>query len=142
MTKVNYWRPKSKRRKPIKRTTGDHRKTKESLEREANVEIDAIFAEFAGEIEALRGNGQSGVLYGRHSSIHQDSIPAQIRSLLTKAIKMGIFISRENVFFDVAVRGSKQQRELTQNWPLLTCNFVAAFNPQTDTTSTKLENLT
>lgn len=111
MIKTKNWSPRSKRRKPTKRASGVGRKTKESLEKQAEIEIDEIFAEFAKELEALQGNGKSGVLYARHSSTLQDSIPAQIRSLLLRAIQMGIFIARKHVFYDVAVRGSKQHRK-------------------------------
>ena len=105
------WKARSRRRKPVKRKTGVGRKSKEALERQAKEEIDAIFVEFADQLEALKGNGRSGVLYGRHSSEMQDSIPAQIRSLLIDAILKGIYIAREHVFYDIAVRGSKQHRK-------------------------------
>ena len=111
MTNPKNFRPKSKRRKPIKRKTGDGRKTKEELERQAKIEIDKIFNEFADELEALRGNSRSGTIYARHSSILQESIPPQVRSILIEAIKKGIHISREHVFYDIAVRGSKQNRQ-------------------------------
>lgn len=111
MTLPKNFRPKSKRRKPVKRKRGLGRKTRETLEQQAKVEIDEIFAEFAKQLEALKGNGRSGVLYARHSSTLQDSIPAQIRSLLVDAIIKGIYIAREKVFYDIAVRGSKQHRE-------------------------------
>lgn len=49
-------------------------------------------------------------VYARYSSRFQRSIGDQIRSLYEAALKRGVFIPRENVFFDMAARGYKERR--------------------------------
>src|SRR5208283_64602 len=51
-----------------------------------------------------------GAVYARYSSRFQQSVADQIRGCLEAAVKQGIFVPRENIFFDLAVRGSKQRR--------------------------------
>jgi site-specific DNA recombinase len=52
-----------------------------------------------------------GALYVRFSTLFQDSAIDQIRELYDFAIANKIFVPRENVFFDLGVRGYKNQRD-------------------------------
>lgn len=52
-----------------------------------------------------------GAAYARYSTWHQDSAPAQVRGFLEDAIRMKIFVRRDMIFFDLAVRGSKNRRQ-------------------------------
>ena len=45
-----------------------------------------------------------GCVYCRYSSRFQDSIGDQLRKVLEEACELGIFIAREHIFFDTAVR--------------------------------------
>lgn len=51
-----------------------------------------------------------GAAYARYSSRYQDSVADQIRTIVTDAVRKGIFIPLENVFLDLAVRGVKYDR--------------------------------
>lgn len=51
-----------------------------------------------------------GAIYCRYSTRHQDSIVDQVRKILEDAVRRKVFIPREHVFFDLAVRGYKSQR--------------------------------
>ncbi len=50
----------------------------------------------------------TGAIYARYSSRYQHSIADQVRGCLQAATQQGIFVPREYVFFDLAVRGAKQ----------------------------------
>lgn len=72
-------------------------------------EIDAIVAEYHDRFpEALAKC--IGAIYARYSSRFQDSIADQVRSLFEEAIRQGIFVPRENIFFDMAIRGCQNRR--------------------------------
>ncbi len=51
-----------------------------------------------------------GAVYARYSSRFQHSISDQVRALFEAALKQDIFIPRSHVFYDMAVRGYKEQR--------------------------------
>ena len=51
-----------------------------------------------------------GAVYARYSTKDQDSIVDQVRPVFEAALAQQIFIPREFVFFDEAVRGSKNSR--------------------------------
>lgn len=51
-----------------------------------------------------------GALYARFSTLYQDSAIDQIREQFDFAVSNKIFVPREYVFFDLAVRGYKNQR--------------------------------
>ena len=52
-----------------------------------------------------------GAIYVRFSTLFQDSAADQIRELYDFAIENKIFVPREYVFFDLGVRGYKNQRD-------------------------------
>jgi site-specific DNA recombinase len=52
-----------------------------------------------------------GAIYVRFSTLFQDSAVDQIRELYQFAVENKIFVPREYVFFDLGVRGYKNQRE-------------------------------
>jgi transposase len=52
-----------------------------------------------------------GIAYARYSTEFQHSIVDQIRAIFEFAVKQMIFIPREHIFFDLAVRGCKEHRQ-------------------------------
>ena len=52
-----------------------------------------------------------GAIYVRYSTWMQDSAEDQVRTILEFAVKEGIFVPREFVFFDLAIRAYKKQRD-------------------------------
>ncbi len=96
-------------RKKVKRTREDIKRERDALLERTMQEIDDIVAEFHGKLP--REQAQFiGAAYGRYSSRFQDSIGDQIRAVFEAAFEERIFIPRENVFFDLAVRGLKIRR--------------------------------
>lgn len=72
-------------------------------------EIDGLVAEYHGLLP--RDQAESiGAAYARYTSRYQDSIADQIRTLLKDAVQRRIFVPREYIFFDLAVRGFKNER--------------------------------
>jgi hypothetical protein len=72
-------------------------------------EIDELVAEFHRLLP--REEAQAiGVAYARYSSEFQHSIVDQVRAIFEAAVNLGIFIPREMVFYDIAVRGCKERR--------------------------------
>src|SRR5438046_697322 len=72
-------------------------------------EIDPIAAEFHALLPREQAQGV-GAIYARYSSRFQDSIIDQVRTLFRAAYEQRIFIPREFVCFDLAVRGAKDRR--------------------------------
>src|SRR4051794_32266816 len=72
-------------------------------------EIDELAAEFHGRMPREQCTGV-GAVYARYSTKKQDSIVDQVRPLFEVALSKQIFIPREFVFFDEAVRGCKERR--------------------------------
>eukprot|EP00913_Durusdinium_trenchii_P022830 g21434.t1 len=95
--------------KKVKRTREDIRREQQALLEKNKGEIDAIVAEFHAKLPREKATA-IGAVYARYSSRFQDSIADQIRTLFEAACEEGIFIPREHVFFDLAVRGWKDRR--------------------------------
>lgn len=73
-------------------------------------EIQAIVAEFHALL--LRERAECiGAAYARYSSRFQDSVADQIRAIFADAVRKQVFIPLDHVFFDLAVRGFKSDRE-------------------------------
>ena len=72
-------------------------------------EIDELVAHFHARLPREQAK-DLGAIYARYSSKFQHSILDQVRSLFEAALAMGIFIPREYVCFDLAVRGCKSNR--------------------------------
>jgi hypothetical protein len=82
---------------------------RQSLRAQTEKEIDELVAEFHCLLP--RADAQAiGVAYARYSSEFQHSIVDQVRAIFEAAVNLGIFIPREMVFFDIAVRGCKERR--------------------------------
>jgi len=72
-------------------------------------EVDLIVAEYHARLP--RSAAKSiGAIYARYSTRFQDSVADQVRGILEDAVRLGIFIPREMIFFDLAVRGYKKHR--------------------------------
>src|SRR6185369_14574835 len=50
------------------------------------------------------------IIYARYSTRHQDSIADQVRSLLTHALRLNLYVPRDLIFFDLAIRGVTRHR--------------------------------
>ena len=65
--------------------------------------------EFHEKLPRQRAKGLGG-LYARYSSRFQDSLADQVRTLFEAAHQLGIFIPREHIYFDLAVKGYQDRR--------------------------------
>jgi hypothetical protein len=98
-----------KRKRRIPRLKRDIRREQEELEKKTKLEIDILVAEFHAKLPRSKAEA-IGAIYARYSSRFQDSILDQVRELLERALAEGIFVPRENIFYDLAVRGWKDSR--------------------------------
>ncbi len=100
-------RLRSRRKGPRGRdeTEDDRRR----LEEETAREIDQLVGEFHNQLPREQAKS-TGAIYARYSTRFQHSIADQVRSLFQAAVRDNIFVPREHVFFDVAVRGCKERR--------------------------------
>jgi site-specific DNA recombinase len=97
----------SRRRGPrSRREVEDER---QRLREATNRELDQIAAEFHARLPQKLAKA-IGAIYARYSSRFQHSIADQVRCLYEAAVKQGIFVPRNHVSFDVAVRGFKEKR--------------------------------
>ncbi len=96
-------------RRKIRRTRADIERERMELFEKTQREIDALVGEFHAKLP--RDQARSiGSCYARYSSRFQDSITDQVRSILEAALAMEIFIPREHVYVDMAVRGYQDRR--------------------------------
>jgi Resolvase, N terminal domain len=98
-------RPSRSRRKgPRSRaeTEAERRQRREEAEKEIVPEFHSLLSR--DQAKAV------GAVYARYSSQFQHSIGDQVRSLFEVAVKQSIFVPREYVFCDLAVRGYKDSR--------------------------------
>ncbi len=87
-------------------------------------EIDDLLIEFHARLPREEAKGL-GAVYARYSSRFQHSITDQVRSLLEVAIAQKVFVPREFICFDSAVRGYKERRPgLNQLRAILACKDV------------------
>jgi len=73
-------------------------------------EVDEIVAQFHAQLPRQKATSV-GCVYARYSTRHQDSVADQIRTILIRALELGIFVPRENIHFDLAIRGFKRDRQ-------------------------------
>lgn len=73
-------------------------------------DIRSLVAGFHAQLTRDRATA-IGAAYARYSSRFQDSIVDQLRTIFTDAVRKNVFIPLEYVFFDLAVRGCKSDRE-------------------------------
>jgi len=92
------------------------RRTKAEIEREQRElleatqrEVDAIVAEFHNRLPRAAAK-RIGMIYARYSTKLQSSVPAQVRAMYEAAVREGTFVPRELVFFDLAVKGYRDNR--------------------------------
>lgn len=91
------------------RNRGEIDAERTKLQYDVNREIDDVVA----EMHAMLPRQQAfsiGAVYARYSTEFQHSIADQVRGIFEFAVKNKIFISREHIFFDLAVRGCKERR--------------------------------
>ena len=79
------------------------------LQDQTDRQIDELAAEYHARLPREQSKGV-GTVYARHSTKYQHSIVDQVRSLFEAALAQKIFIPREFVFYDEAVRGYKDRR--------------------------------
>ena len=83
---------------------GPHSKPETERERHALLErtareIDQLATEFHAKLSRERADS-IGAIYCRYSTRHQDSVADQVRSILEEAVRLGIFVPREYIFFE------------------------------------------
>ena len=98
---------KPKRRVP--RSKKEIRQEQEKLEKKTKLEIDILISEYHETMPRSMADS-IGAIYARYSTRFQSSIVDQVRELLKDAVDRKIFIPRENVFYDLAVKGWKDRR--------------------------------
>lgn len=99
---------------PVNARKGSRRKSEIERDRKLNWvrinhEIDELVAEAHRKLPRSQAK-EIGAIYARYSTRHQDSVGDQVRTILEAAIRLEIFVPREMVFFDLAVRGFKKNR--------------------------------
>jgi site-specific DNA recombinase len=104
---VSVRRSPGRRRGPRSReeVEAERRKLHDDTERE----IDALVAEFHSLLPRDQAKAL-GAIYARYSTRFQHSVADQVRGCLQAAVQQGIFVPRENILFDLAIRGAKQRR--------------------------------
>jgi site-specific DNA recombinase len=111
--------------RPLPRQSGSRAAIERSQLREQyDRELDLIAAEFHARLPREKAQAV-GAVYARYSSRDQHSIADQVRSLFEYALAQQIFIPREFVCFDAAIRGIKDRRPgLDQLRSILTARDV------------------
>ena len=99
----------SKARRKMRRTRAEIQEERRQLLEKTNREIDAIAREFHEKLPREKAEG-IGSLYARYSSRFQDSLADQIRTLFEAAYQLKIFVPREQIYFDMAIRGYQDRR--------------------------------
>lgn len=99
----------SKARRKIRRTRAEIQEERRRLLEKTNRDIDTIVQEFHAKLPRENAKG-IGAVYARYSSRFQDSLADQIRTLFEAAYQLGIYVAREQVYFDMAVRGYQDRR--------------------------------
>jgi site-specific DNA recombinase len=99
--------PAARRKRP--RSRAEIARERAELLARTRAEVDAIAAEF--HLLLRREDAVDiGAIYARYSTRFQASVPDQIRALFALAVELRIFVPRELVFFDIAVRGVQNRR--------------------------------
>jgi DNA invertase Pin-like site-specific DNA recombinase len=93
-------------RRPLSKSELEHRV---KLER-TKAEIAKLVAEYHLQLSRAKAKA-IGAAYARYSTKHQDSVVDQIRAMFVDAVRKGVFIPLENIFFDLGVSGTKSRRE-------------------------------
>lgn len=97
------------RRKRGARSKAEVEQHRQDLHERTSGDVDQLVAEHHARLPRDRCVSTGGI-YARYSSRFQDSIADQVRALLEEAERRGIFVPREYVFFDLAMRGYKDRR--------------------------------
>jgi DNA invertase Pin-like site-specific DNA recombinase len=92
------------------RSSDEVRREREAQRQETDRALDRLVAEFHAQLPRDRAT-QSGAAYARFSTRFQHSILDQVRSLMEAAVRMGVFIPRDQIFYDLAVSGTRARRQ-------------------------------
>lgn len=90
------------------RTRRDTKREREALLAQARTDIDELYAEYIARLSTT--HLPRAVIYARYSTRFQDSIADQVRVLLEHALAIHVYVPRELIFCDLAVRGFKKNR--------------------------------
>jgi hypothetical protein len=102
----------STRRAPRRRggrTKADVEREQRELLENTQREVDAIAAEYHKRLPRAKAK-RIGLIYARYSTRFQSSVAAQVRAMYEIAVREGTFVPRGLVFFDLAVRGYRDNR--------------------------------
>ena len=102
----------SLRRSPRRRggrTKADVEREQRELLENTQREVDAIAAEYHKRLPRAKAK-RIGLIYARYSTRFQSSVAAQVRAMYEIAVREGTFVPRGLVFFDLAVRGYRDNR--------------------------------
>jgi len=92
-----------------RRTKAEIETERKELQEKVERQIDAIVVEMHALLPREKAES-IGVAYARYSSDFQHSVGDQVRAIFEFAIAQGIFIPREFVCFDLALKGYKERR--------------------------------
>jgi DNA invertase Pin-like site-specific DNA recombinase len=92
------------------RTLKDHAQRRQSQREQTQKEITELAARFHAQLPRDRAKA-IGSIYARFSTRYQASVFDQVRTCFEDAVRRGIFVPLENIFFDLAQRGCKRDRE-------------------------------
>ena len=102
----------SLRRSPRRRggrSKADVEREQQQLLENTQREVDAIAAEYHKRLPRAKAK-RIGLIYARYSTRFQSSVAAQVRAMYEIAVREGTFVPRGLVFFDLAVRGYRDNR--------------------------------
>jgi DNA invertase Pin-like site-specific DNA recombinase len=91
------------------RSRAETEQERHQIEQETTQEVDRLVAEFHAQLPREQAK-MVGAIYARYSTRFQHSIADQVRALFEAAVRENIFVPREHVCFDLAVRGFKERR--------------------------------
>jgi hypothetical protein len=101
------------RRRTLARRNGRRRQEIENerrqLREQTEREIDARFAESGHRVAPGSAAGEC-LIYARYSMDFQHSVTDQVRACLDEAVRLNLFVPRDNVFYDLGVSGDKDRR--------------------------------
>ena len=93
-----------------RRTLKEHVQRRRALRVETAREIEELAARFHDQLPRNQAEA-IGAIYARYSSRFQASIGDQVRTCFEDALRRKIFVPLEHVYFDLATRGAKRERE-------------------------------
>ncbi|MBL9091648.1 MAG: recombinase family protein [Planctomycetaceae bacterium] len=113
---VDFVSGTSSKRAPLISARRRRTRSKAEIEREQRELLEKVRKQVAEIIEEFHARlprnkaKRIGAIYARYSSRFQSSVPDQVRTMFEVAVREGLFVPSELVFYDLAVRGYRDRR--------------------------------